>query len=79
MRSLHCCSDLVHPHPTHPGPVCPPSPHPAQEVDAAHAYDRALVRLRGRNAATNFALSDYRGEMADFHQMQNKMLKGDAR
>ena len=29
------------------------------EKEAAAAYDRALVRLRGLSAATNFALSDY--------------------
>jgi hypothetical protein len=40
------------------------------EKEAAKAYDQALVRLRGRNAATNFALSDYAAEMADYHKMQ---------
>jgi hypothetical protein len=28
------------------------------EADAASAYDRAMVKLRGPNAATNFALSN---------------------
>ncbi|EFN55119.1 hypothetical protein CHLNCDRAFT_23683, partial [Chlorella variabilis] len=51
----------------------------AEEADAARAYDRALVRLRGRGAATNFALSDYRTEMADYHQMQSRTLKADER
>ena len=33
------------------------------EREAARAYDRALVRLRGRAAATNFALSGERGAL----------------
>ena len=40
------------------------------EQDAAAAYDRALVRLRGTAAACNFGLSDYRLELAEYHQMQ---------
>lgn len=40
------------------------------EREAAKAYDRALVRLRGSHAATNFALSEYRRELAEYHQMQ---------
>lgn len=40
------------------------------EKEAARQYDRALVRLRGTSAATNFALSDYREELAEYHQMQ---------
>jgi hypothetical protein len=31
-----------------------------KEEDAAKAYDRAIVRLRGPSATTNFALSFYR-------------------
>lgn len=42
-------------------------------------YDQALVRLRGRIAATNFALSDYSAEMADYHKMQAKILEEDPR
>jgi hypothetical protein len=38
------------------------------------AYDRALVRLRGTAAATNFALSDYRSDLADYHKMQQVWL-----
>ena len=34
------------------------------------AYDRSLVRLRGNAAATNFALSDYRADLADYYKMQ---------
>jgi hypothetical protein len=49
------------------------------EREAARAYDRALVRLRGRAAATNFALGDYRIEMGDYHRMQSRMLHNDAR
>ena len=41
-----------------------------QEKEAAQAYDRALVRLRGMAAATNFALSDYRPDLAEYHKMQ---------
>lgn len=33
-------------------------------------YDAALVRLRGTAAATNFALSDYRLDLAAYHKMQ---------
>jgi hypothetical protein len=41
-----------------------------EEGAAARAYDRALVRLRGTAAATNFGLSEYRSELAEYHQMQ---------
>ena len=41
-----------------------------EEKEAAQAYDRALVRLRGTAAATNFALSDYRSDLAEYHKMQ---------
>eukprot|EP00887_Chlorella_sp_A99_P006643 scaffold3.g6643.t1 len=47
------------------------------EADAAKAYDRALVRLKGRSAATNFALSGYSVELADYHRMQAMLLRGD--
>ena len=40
------------------------------EREAARHYDRALVRLRGTAAASNFLLSDYREELAEYHQMQ---------
>lgn len=40
------------------------------EEEAARAYDTALVRLRGSAAATNFALSDYRSDLAAYHKMQ---------
>jgi hypothetical protein len=40
----------------------------ACEEDAAKAYDRALVRIRGVVAATNFPLSDYATELAQFDQ-----------
>ena len=33
------------------------------EEEAARAYDRALVRLRGPSSATNFAISDYNDEL----------------
>lgn len=48
------------------------------EKEAARQYDRALVRLRGTAAATNFALSDYREELAEYHQMQQVVLLSDA-
>ena len=44
------------------------------ETEAAQAYDRALVRLRGTAAATNFALSDYRTDLAAYHKMQQVLL-----
>ena len=37
---------------------------------ALQAYDRSLVRLRGSNAATNFSISDYRADLADYYKMQ---------
>lgn len=40
------------------------------EQDAARAYDSALVRLRGTTAATNFALLDYRSDLAAYHKLQ---------
>ena len=40
----------------------------ACEEDAARAYDRALVRIRGIVAATNFPLSEYATELAQFDQ-----------
>jgi hypothetical protein len=42
----------------------------SDEVQAARAYDAALVRLRGAAAATNFALSEYRPDLAAYHKMQ---------
>jgi hypothetical protein len=36
------------------------------ESEAARAYDRALVRLRGPSAATNFSIGDYGAEMREF-------------
>eukprot|EP01025_Chloroclados_australasicus_P035126 TRINITY_DN35860_c1_g4_i1.p1 TRINITY_DN35860_c1_g4~~TRINITY_DN35860_c1_g4_i1.p1 ORF type:complete len:268 (-),score=44.96 TRINITY_DN35860_c1_g4_i1:312-1064(-) len=46
------------------------------ESEAAKAYDRSLVRLRGSSAATNFALSEYRNELAEYHKMQQLVLMG---
>jgi hypothetical protein len=51
----------------------------AQEVDAARAYDRCLVRLRGTSAATNFALGEYRSELGDYHQWQQRLVREDPR
>ena len=44
------------------------------EKGAAQAYDCALVRLRGTAAATNFALSDYRTDLAEYHMMQQVLV-----
>ena len=44
------------------------------EKEAARMYDAALVRLRGTAAATNFALSDYRLDLAAYHKMQQARL-----
>lgn len=48
-----------------------------EEREAAQAYDRALVRLRGGTAATNFSLAEYRLEMGDYHRMQSRLLRND--
>lgn len=48
-----------------------------EEKEAAQAYDRALVRLRGGTAATNFSLAEYRLEMGDYHRMQSRLLRND--
>lgn len=37
-----------------------------EESAAARAYDRALVRLRGPGAATNYALANYKTELQAF-------------
>ena len=37
-----------------------------EESAAARAYDRALVRLRGPSAATNYALANYKTELQAF-------------
>lgn len=36
-----------------------------EEVDAARAFDRAAIRLRGVEAALNFLLIDYVGELPE--------------
>ena len=36
------------------------------EEEAARAYDRALVRLRGPASATNFSLSDYGDQLREY-------------
>eukprot|EP00889_Picochlorum_renovo_P001290 jgi/Picre1/28320/NNA_003726.t1 len=50
-----------------------------EEIGAARAYDKSLVRLRGKGASTNFSLGDYREELCDFHRLQSKILQGDPR
>lgn len=47
-----------------------------QEVEAARVYDRALIRLRGKGAATNFSLLEYKDALMDFHKIQTKVLQG---
>ena len=37
-----------------------------EEAAAARAYDRALVRLRGASAATNYSLTNYQSELQAF-------------
>ncbi|GIM08810.1 hypothetical protein Vretimale_12752, partial [Volvox reticuliferus] len=49
------------------------------ERDAAAAYDKSLVRLRGSAAATNFSLSEYRAELAEYHTFQQAVLLRDQR
>ena len=45
-----------------------------EEAEAAKAYDRALVKLRGNAAATNFALSNYNGELKQYHTNQQQEI-----
>lgn len=47
-----------------------------QESEAARVYDRALIRLRGKGAATNFSLLEYKDALMDFHKLQTKVLQG---
>ena len=44
------------------------------EEAAARAYDSSLVRLRGSSAATNFALSEYRTDLAAYHKLHQVRL-----
>ena len=43
-----------------------------EEQVAAQAYDRALVKLRGPNAATNFAISEYKDELKQYYARKNR-------
>ena len=36
------------------------------ELEAARAYDRAAVRCKGKKAATNFNVNEYKDELAEF-------------
>ncbi len=45
------------------------------ERDAAMMYDRALVRLRGASASTNFSVSDYKADLAAHYQMKQVSLR----
>lgn len=47
-----------------------------EEVEAARVYDKALIRLRGKGAATNFSLVEYKEALMDFHKLQTKVLQG---
>jgi len=47
----------------------------ADEAEAAKAYDRALVKRRGPQAATNFSISEYKAELKEYHLRQQKQLK----
>ena len=38
-----------------------------EESEAARAYDRALVKMRGPGSATNFSISTYKAELKEFH------------
>ncbi|WZN62099.1 AP2-like ethylene-responsive transcription factor [Chloropicon roscoffensis] len=44
------------------------------EAEAAKAYDKALVKLRGPAAATNFAMSEYHEELKEYHKAQQKKI-----
>ncbi|QDZ21216.1 AP2-like ethylene-responsive transcription factor [Chloropicon primus] len=43
-----------------------------EEQEAARAYDRALVKLRGGQAATNFSLSNYNEQLKEYHLDQHQ-------
>ena len=45
------------------------------EAEAAKAYDRALVKQRGPQAATNFSMSEYKAELREYHVRQQRELK----
>lgn len=47
-----------------------------EEQMAAQAYDRALVKLRGPAAATNFALSEYKPELQEFYKRKEDEKDG---
>jgi len=47
----------------------------ADEAEAAKAYDRALVKRRGPQAATNFSISEYKSELKEYHLRQQKQLR----
>lgn len=44
------------------------------EGDAARAYDRAVVRIKGSQASTNFTLGDYHHEMAEHSRKLSEMM-----
>jgi hypothetical protein len=48
------------------------------ESEAARAYDRALVRLRGPSAATNFSIGDYGAEMREYDQAAQEAVTAEA-
>ena len=75
--SPHPCPSL-HPCPVLPltSAVCLHYHYLSQEADAARAYDRALVRLRGRAAATNFGHGGYGGDVVAWEEMQARLLRG---
>ncbi|KAL4858727.1 AP2-like ethylene-responsive transcription factor PLT2 [Chlorella vulgaris] len=50
-----------------------------KEAEAAVAYDRSLVRLKGQQAATNFPLSDYSHQLAEHLEMTARVDAKEAR
>ena len=44
-----------------------------EEAAAARTYDRALVRLRGASAATNYSLANYKSELQAFEMDKSTM------
>ena len=46
------------------------------EAEAAASYDKALVKLKGPAAATNFALSEYHEELKEYHKAQQGVRPG---
>ena len=45
-----------------------------EEIEAARAYDRAIVRLKGLHASTNLQLSDYSRQVSE-HELKRIQVR----